>query len=150
MLRRIRIIVTLSLFLLLSSSMPAAPFSEEAGLLIGFQVESNELDQTGWEGQRELRVVQEAMGQVLNNYVLALDPVRLAVAAIEGMSSAAAGERIIAQRQGDAVRLQAGEASMVLPLSRDGRMNREGVSTAYHFIRQKAAATTSKGTAAGD
>jgi carboxyl-terminal processing protease len=143
MLRRIRIIVTLSLFLLLSSSTPAISFPEEAGRLIGFQVESNELDQTGWEGQRELRFVQEAMGQVLNNYVLALDPVRLAVAAIEGMSSAAAGERIIAERQGDAVRLQAGEASMVLPLSRDDRKNRESVSTAYHFIRQKAAATPS-------
>jgi len=149
MLRRIRIIATLSLFLLLSSSTPAISFPEEAGRLIGFQVESNELDQTGWEGQRELRVVQEAMGQVLNNYVLALDPVRLAVAAIEGMSSAAAGERIIAQRQGDAVRLQAGEASMVLPLSRDGRMNRESVSTAYHFIRQKAPATPSKELAYG-
>jgi len=149
MLRRIRIIATLSLFLLLSSSMPAISFSEEAGRLIGFQVESNELDQTGWEGQRELQVVQEAMGQVLDNYVLALDPVRLAVAAIEGMSSAAAGERIIAERQGDAVRLQAGEASMVLPLSRDGRMNRESVSTAYHFIRQKAAATPSKELAYG-
>jgi len=38
---------------------------------------------------------------------------------------------------------------MVLPLSRDGRMNRESVSTAYHFIRQKAAATPSKELAYG-
>jgi len=47
MLRRIRIIAALSLFLLLSSSTPAISFPEEAGRLIGFQVESNELDQTG-------------------------------------------------------------------------------------------------------
>jgi carboxyl-terminal processing protease len=148
-LRRGAIIAVLSIFLLLSSSAPAIFLPAEAGGLIGFQVESNELDQTGWEGGRELQLVQEVVSQVLDNYVLALDPVRLSVAAIEGMSSAAAGERIVAERQGDAVRLQVGEASMVLPLSRDGRMNRESVSTAYHFIRQKAAATPSKELAYG-
>ena len=149
MLRRIRTIVTLALFLLLSSSAAASYSPAAAGGLIGFQVEFNELDQAGWERERELQLVQEVVSQVSDNYVLALDPVRLAVAAIEGMSSAAAGERIIAERQGDAVRLQAGEASMVLPLSRDGRMNRESVSTAYHFMRQKAAATPSKELAYG-
>src|SRR3990172_7743105 len=85
MLRRIRIVATLSLFLLLSStatlSLPA-----EAEWLIGFQVELNEPYQTSWERDRELQVVQEVLSQVLSNYVLPLDPVRLSVGSIEGMS----------------------------------------------------------------
>jgi carboxyl-terminal processing protease len=149
MFRRARHLLALSLFLLLLTGAAAISRPADATRLIGFLSELNGQGQATQERERELQLVQEVVSQVLDNYVLALDPVRLAVAAIEGMSSAAAGERIIAERQGDAVRLQAGEASMVLPLSRDGRMNRESVSTAYHFIRQKAAATPSKELAYG-
>jgi C-terminal peptidase prc len=149
MFRRARHLLALSLFLLLLTDAVAISRPADATRLIGFLSELNGQGQATQERERELQLVQEVVSQVLDHYVLALDPVRLAVAAIEGMSSAAAGERIIAERQGDAVRLQAGEASMVLPLSRDGRMNRESVSTAYHFMRQKAAATPSKELAYG-
>jgi len=149
MFRRARHLLVLSLFLLLLTGAAAISRPANATRLVGFLGEFNGQGQATQERERELQLVQEVVSQVVDNYVLALDPVRLAVAAIEGMSSAAAGERIIAERQGDAVRLQAGEASMVLPLSRDGRMNRESVSAAYHFIRQKAAATLSKELAYG-
>jgi carboxyl-terminal processing protease len=149
MFRPARHLIAFSLFLLLLTGAAAISRPADATRLIGFVGELNGQGQATQERERELQLAQEVMSQVLDSYVLALDPVRLAVAAIEGMSSAAAGERIIAERQGDAVRLQAGEASMVLPLSRDGRMNRESVSTAYHFIRQKAAATPSKELAYG-
>lgn len=149
MFRRACHLLALSLFLLLLTGAAAISRPADATRLVGFVSELNGQGQATQQRERELQLVQEVVSQVLDNYVLALDPVRLAVAAIEGMSSAAAGERIVAERQGDAVRLQAGEASMVLPLSRDGRMNRESVSTAYHFIRQKAAATPSKELAYG-
>jgi len=149
MFRRARHLIAFSLSLLLLTGAAAISRPADATRLVGFLSELNGQGQATQERERELQLVQEVVSQVLDNYVLALDPVRLAVAAIEGMSSAADGERIIAERQGDAVRLQAGEASMVLPLSRDGRMNRESVSTAYHFIRQKAAATPSKELAYG-
>ena len=144
MFRRIPIIAALSIFLLLSSSAAAISLPAEAGGLIAFQVEFNELDQTGWEGERELQVVQEAMVQVLNNYVLAVDPVRLAVGTIEGMSSAVGGERVIAERRGDAVELRAGDASLVLPLAADGKINRESLAAAYRFIRKNAPAIRSQ------
>lgn len=149
MFRRARHLIALSLSLLLLTGAAAITRPADATRLIGFVGGLNGQGQVAQERERELQLVHEVVSQVLDNYVLALDPVRLAVAAIEGMSSAATGERIIAERQGDAVRLQAGETSMVLPLSRDGRMNRESVSTAYHFIRQKAAATPSKELAYG-
>ena len=148
-LRRIPIIAALSIFLLLSSSAAAISLPAEAGGLIGFQVEFNELDQTGWEGERELQVVQEAMVQVLNNYVLAVDPVRLAVGTIEGMSSAVGGERVIAERRGDAVELRAGDASLVLPLAADGKINRESLAAAYRFIQKNASAISSQELADG-
>jgi len=139
MLRRIRIVATLSLFLLLSStatlSLPA-----EAEWLIGFQVELNEPYQTSWERDRELQVVQEVLSQVLSNYVLPLDPVRLSVGSIEGMSGAVGGERVVAERRGEAVRLQAGDDSTVLALARDEKTNREGLDAAYRFIRKNAPA----------
>ena len=147
--RRIRARAFIFLLALLLSGGLAISRHADAARRLVFDAESIWNGQPGQETGRELQLVQEVVSQVLDHYVLALDPVRLAVAAIEGMSSAAAGERIIAERQGDAVRLQAGEASMVLPLSRDGRMNRESVSTAYRFIRQKAAATPSKELAYG-
>src|SRR3972149_3417 len=149
MFRRARHLIAFSLFLLLLTGAAAISRPANATRLVGFLGEFNGQGQATQERERELQLVQEVVSQVVDNYVLALDPVRLAVAAIEGMSSAAAGERIIAERQGDAVRLQAGEGSMVLPLSRDGRMNRESVSTAYHFIRQKTPATPSKELAYG-
>jgi len=149
MFRRARHLIAFSLFLLLLTGAAAISRAADATRLIGFVSELNGQGQATQERERELQLVQEVVSQVLDNYVLALDPVRLAAAAIEGMGSAAAGQRIIAERQVDAVRLQAGEASMVLPLSRDGKMNRESVSTAYHFIRQKAPATPSRELAYG-
>ncbi|MBI4381796.1 MAG: S41 family peptidase [candidate division NC10 bacterium] len=149
MFRRARHLIALSLSLLLISAAAAISQPASATRLAGFLSELNGQGQAPQERERELQLVQEVVSQVLDNYVLALDPVRLVVAAIEGMSSAADGGRIIAERVGDAVRLQAGEASMALPLSRDGRMNRESVSTAYQFIRQKAPATPSKELAYG-
>jgi len=149
MLRRIRIIVALSLFLLLSSSTAAISLPAEAGGLIGFQVEFNELDQAGWESERELQLVHEVMSQVLNNYVLAIDPVRLAVGTIEGMSSVVGGERVVAERRGDAVELRAGDASLILPLAADGKTNRESLAAAYRFIRKNAPAIRSQDLAYG-
>ncbi len=135
---RIRILTTLSLFLLLLSSTPISLRLVEGGRLVGFQLELNEQDQTGEESARELQLDQEVMGQVLNNYVLAIDPVRLAVGAIEGMSSAAGGGRITAERQGDTVTMQAGNESVVLPLTRDEKINHERLAVAYRFIRKNA------------
>jgi carboxyl-terminal processing protease len=138
MLRRIRILTSLFLFLLLLSGTPISPRPAEGGRLVGFQLELGEQGQTGWEGERELQLDQEVMGQVLNNYVLALDPVRLAVGAIDGMSTAAGGGRITAERHGDVVSVQAGNESVVLPLTRDEKINRERLAVAYRFIRKNA------------
>jgi carboxyl-terminal processing protease len=135
---RIRILTSLFLFLLLLSGTPTSPRPAEGGRLVGFQLELGEQGQTGWEGERELQLDQEVMGQVLNNYVLALDPVRLAVGAIDGMSTAAGGGRITAERHGDVVSVQAGNESVVLPLTRDEKINRERLAVAYRFIRKNA------------
>src|SRR3972149_4758086 len=123
MFRRARHLIAFSLFLLLLTGAAAISRPADATRLIGFLSELNGQGQATQERERELQLVQEVVSQVLDNYVLALDPVRLVVAAIEGMSSAADGERIIAERLGDAVRLQAGEASVGFPLSREGRRN---------------------------
>jgi carboxyl-terminal processing protease len=146
--RRIRSLITLS-FLLLLSSTAVLSLRAEAEWLVGFQVELNEPYQTGWERDRELQVVQEVMNQVLNNYVLAIDPVRLAVGGIEGMSSAVGGERVVAERRGDAVRLQAGDDSTVLALARDEKTNREGLGAAYRFVRKHAPAVLTQELAYG-
>jgi carboxyl-terminal processing protease len=138
MLRRIRAIVTLSLFLLLPGPTAAISPPAQARELIGFQLELNEQGPSGWESERELQLGQEVMGQVLNNYVLALDPVRLAVGAIDGMSTAAGEGRITAERHGDVVSVQAGNESVVLPLTRDEKINRERLAVAYRFIRKNA------------
>lgn len=149
MLGQVQIFAFLSLLLLLSSSEAGVSLPAEAGRLIGFEAEVIEQDQTGWEREHELESVHEVMGQVLNNYVLVLDPVRLAVGAIEGMSSTVGEKQIVAERRGDAVRLQAAETSKVLLLTADEKAIRESLDAAYHFIRQKAPAVPSQELAYG-
>jgi len=149
MFRRARHLIALSLSLLLLTGAAAISQPTDVARLAGFLGEFNGQNQAAREEDGELQLIHEVMSQVLKHHVLVLDPVRLAAAAIEGMSSAASGERIKAGRQGDAIKLQAGETSIVLPLARDGRVNRESVSAAYHVIRQKAAAIPSKELAYG-
>ncbi len=148
MIRRISILAKLCILLLLGSVV-AIPLSVGAERLHALQVELNEPYQTDWERDGDLHVVQEVMSQVLGNYVLAIDPVRLAVGGIEGMSAAAGGERVMAERRGDAVRLQSGDEWTVLALAREERTNRESLDAAYRFIRKNAAAVPSQELAYG-
>jgi carboxyl-terminal processing protease len=149
MFRQARHLVAFLLLLSLLTGLAPIPRPADAAPLLGFLGEFNGQIQEAHETERELRPIHEVMTQVLDNYVLALDPVRLAVAAIEGMMAPNGGERITVTRKGDAVRLQAGEASVMLPLARDARTNRESISAAYHFIRQKAPAVAPKELAYG-
>jgi carboxyl-terminal processing protease len=147
--RRAIYLIAVSFCCLLLTGLAAVSQSADVPRLVGFLGEFNGQTQVSQERERELQSIHEVMAQVLDNYVLALDPVRLAVAAIEGMSSSTTEARITAVRSGDAVKLQGGEASVVLPLGRDGRTNRETISAAYHFIRQKAPAIAPKELAYG-
>lgn len=146
---RIRILAFLSLFMLLSNHAAAVVPPADGRPVTAFEVEFSSQEQAVQERDLELRLVQEVMRQVLNNYLLPIDPVRLAVGAIEGMSSAAGGERITAERQGDAVRLQAGNDMMVLPLDRAEQTNLESLSAAYQFVRKQTPDLPVKGLAYG-
>ncbi|MGH7428584.1 MAG: S41 family peptidase, partial [Candidatus Methylomirabilaceae bacterium] len=146
--RRTYVLALLSLVVLLSGAW-GIPHLPSAAPLVGFQVELGQQGHLGEEKGRDLQVVYEVMRQAADNYLLALDPVRLAAGAIEGMGSAADGAKVIAKREGDAMRLQAGEASTLIPLGRDDRTNREGLVTAFEFIRRRAPATPVKELAYG-
>jgi len=138
MLRRPCILALLSLCILLSNSAAAIASPADAGRFAGFGIEFAEPERAGLEREPELRLVQEVMSEVLHNYVLPIDPVRLAVSAIEGMSSAVGGEQVMVERRGDSVRLQAGSDVVVLPLGRGEQTTRESVTAAYQFIRKQA------------
>ena len=139
-----RAISVVLLFVLMSSGAPAISRHADAARRLVFDAEFVWNGQPGQERGRDLQVIQEVMRQVGDNYLLAMDPVRLAAGAIEGMSWSAGDKQIVAERQGDAVRLQAGDASVVLPLARDEKANRESLATAYQFIQRNAPAVPPK------
>jgi carboxyl-terminal processing protease len=136
--RRVHILAVLSLVLPLSSGATSVPPASEAARLAEIGAESIDLGRAGPEGEPELRLIQDVEREILEHYLLPMDPVRLAASAIEGMSLAAGGERVTAERRGDSVRLQVGGDVVVLPLSRDERTNRESLTAAYQFIRKQA------------
>ncbi len=144
MFRRAGHFFALSLFLLLLTGAAAISRAADATRLIGFLSGFNGQGQATQERERELLLVQEVMRQVGDNYLLALDPVRLAIGAIEGMSRTAGDKQIVAERQADSVRLQAGDASMLLSLARDEKTNRESLGAAYQFIHKHAPAVPPK------
>jgi carboxyl-terminal processing protease len=134
--RRTYILTLFSLLVLLGSGAGTIPPLVDAARVAEFQVESGQQDHTGEEKGRDLQTVYEVMRQVADNYLLALDPIRLAVGGIEGMSAAAEGEEFMAKRAGDAVRLQVGETSTLIPLARDDKANREALLATFEFIRK--------------
>ncbi|MGH7411511.1 MAG: S41 family peptidase [Candidatus Methylomirabilis sp.] len=140
MVRRIRVLAFILPIVLLSSGVLAVSRHAEAARRLAFDAEFIWVDQASQERGRELQLVEEVMRQVRDNYLLAMDPVRLAVGSIEGMSWTAGDKQIMAERQGDDVRLQAGDASILLPLARDEKTNRESLATAYQFIQKHAPA----------
>jgi len=143
-LRRMHVLTLLSVFMLLISGAGAIPPLADAARLVEFQVEFGQQGRTGEEGGHDLQTVHEVMRQSVDNYLLALDPVRLAAGAIEGMSTAAEGAEFIANREGDAVRLQVGETSILIPLARDDKTNREALLAAFEFIRKASPAAPVK------
>jgi len=131
------------LALLLSGAFAISRHADAARRLV-FDAEFIWNDQASQERGRELLLVQEVMRQVGDNYLLALDPVRLAVGAIEGMSRTAGDMQIAAERQADSVRLQVGDASILLQFARDEKTNRESLGAAYQFMRRHAPAVPPK------
>ncbi len=137
-------LLILPLLVLLLCGAGTVPCVTDAARLADFQNEFGQQGHTGEDRGRDLQIVHEVMRQAAENYLLAVDPIRLAVGAIEGMSSAADGEQFVAKREGDAMRLQIGEASTLIPLARDDKKNREALIAAFEFIRGRVPATPIK------
>ena len=100
--RRIRILARLSLSLLLVSGGLAISRHANAESRIGSDAEVTWQDQAARERGREIELVQEVLRQVWDNYLLAIDPVRLAAGAIEGMSSTTGENQVAAEQIGRA------------------------------------------------
>jgi carboxyl-terminal processing protease len=142
--RRTRILTLLSLLLLLFSVGGVTPPLADAARLAETPIDFEQQGRTGEERRPDLEIVYEVLRQAVDNYLLALDPVRLAAGAIEGMSKATDNEQVTAEREEDAVRLRHGESSVLIPLARDDKTNRDGLRAAFEFIRKASPAAPVK------